>query len=101
MITKEKILEITRRKGKITSKEFATSFNVSRQSVSMLISQLIADNKLIRIGSTRNAIYIVPEYLKEYPHLLPSKFSKRFKNSSIEEHKILAEIEGKFPLVKE
>jgi hypothetical protein len=99
MLTKEKILEVARRKGKITTQDFTVSFGVSRQYVSMLISDLVQSRLLIRIGSTKNAFYILPELLKSNPAIVPNKFFKRLKNVSLEEHKILSEIDEKFPQI--
>lgn len=97
MLTKQEILETAKRKGKVKSKEFTVSFGVSRQYVSLLIGELVSLKQLIKIGSTRNAFYVLPEYAREHPQILPTKFFKRLKNSGLEEHKILAEIEEKFP----
>ena len=99
MLTKEKILDSARRKGQIRTSDFTSYFNVSRQYVSMLIAQLIEAKQLIRIGSTRNAFYVLPEYATNHPQVLPRRFFKRLKNSNLEEHKILAEIEEKFPQI--
>jgi anti-sigma regulatory factor (Ser/Thr protein kinase) len=101
MLTKDKILEVARKKGQIRTKDFISLFGVSRQYISMLIAQLIEEKLLIRIGSTRNAFYILPDYAKAHPHILPNKFFRRLKNSQLEEHKILAEIEEKFPRISE
>lgn len=101
MLTKEKILQTAKEKGEIRTKDFLNAFDVSRQYVSILVAQLVEAGQLIRIGSTRNAFYILPEYAKAHPHILPNKFFKKLKNSSVEEHKILAEIEEKFPRISE
>lgn len=101
LLTKQKILETAREKGQIRTKDISGLFAVSRQYVSMLIAQLIEEKLLIRIGSTRNAFYVLPEYVKTHPQILPSKFFKRLKNVHLEEHKILTEIEEKFPQISE
>ncbi|HEY4528565.1 MAG TPA: DUF4325 domain-containing protein [Candidatus Paceibacterota bacterium] len=97
MLTKDKILETAKIKGEIRSKDFTASFGISRQYVNLLISELIADKLLLKFGSTRNAFYILPEYLKTHPQSIPTRFFQRFKNLSLEEHKIIAELENKFP----
>ncbi len=99
MLTKATIVESARKKGQIRTKDFVSLFNVSRQYASFLIAQLVDDKQLIRIGSTRNAFYIVPEYAKAHPHILPSKFFKQLANKSLEEHTILTEIEERFPQI--
>jgi anti-sigma regulatory factor (Ser/Thr protein kinase) len=102
MLTKEKILNTANKNGLVRSKDFTVAFGVTRQYVNILISDLVQTKQLIRIGSTRNAFYILPEYLKSHPEILPSKFFKRVRNSSLlEEHRILAEIEEKFPNIFE
>ena len=101
MLTKDKILETVANNGQIRTKDFAGVFDVSRQYVSLLISQLVDEKRLIRIGSTRNAFYVLPEYVKKHPQILPNRFFKRLKNTNLEEHKILAEIEEKFPQISE
>lgn len=101
MLTKKKILEIASKKGRILTKDFLVDFDVSRQYASMLIGQLVEEKQLLRIGSTRNAFYVLPEYAKAHPQVLPNRFLKRLKNAHLEEHKILAEIEEKFPQISE
>jgi anti-sigma regulatory factor (Ser/Thr protein kinase) len=99
MLTKDKILQKARRKGQIRTSDFTRAFDVSRQYVSLLIAQLIETKQLIRIGSTKNAFYVLPEYAKNHPQVLPQIFFKRLKNTNLEEHKILAEIEEKLPQI--
>ena len=101
MLTKENILEIARVNGQIRTKNFTEEFDVSRQYISLLISQLVQDKLLIRIGSTRNAFYVLPEYIKNHPEILPNKFVRKFRNENLEEHKVLLTIEEKFPRILE
>src|SRR3989344_2166705 len=97
MTNKEKILEIIEAKGRVTSSELTISLGVSRQYVSMVLSSLTADKKIIRIGSTRTAFYVSHGYAQKHPDVFPSSFKKKYINKSLEEHKVLAEIEEKFP----
>ena len=97
MLTKEKILNLAKNKGKILTSDIASSFNVSRQYASYLINSLVLDNKLIKIGSTRKAFYVLPEYAQMHEEIFPVRFSKTFKNAALEEHRVLAEIEKKSP----
>ena len=100
MINKAKILEIVRKTGKISTIEISKQFGVSRQYIAFLLRQLVELNELVKIGSTRNAFYVAPEYIKEHPMLIPSRFFKRLNNQNLEEHKVLSEIEAKFPQIK-
>ena len=97
MLNKAKILESARKNGRIHTKDFLREFKVSRQYVGTIFGQLIQSGELIKIGSTRNASYVSPEYLRAHPAILPNSFSRRLKNAHLEEHKVLAEIENRFP----
>lgn len=97
MSNKEKILEIIRRSGKVTSSEIVPKIGVSRQYVSTVISDLVAEKQVIKLGSTRSAFYVSFEYAQNHPDIFPSFFKKKYKNRSLEEHKVLLEIEEKFP----
>jgi anti-sigma regulatory factor (Ser/Thr protein kinase) len=94
--SKEKILEIADKKGFIKSREITSTFDISRQYVNKLVSQLVDEKKLIKIGQTRYAQYVTPGYLETHPELSATRYSKKFKNESIEEHKILDDVEHSF-----
>lgn len=99
MLTEENILEIAKTKGKVVSKDITASFGVSRQYVNSIIGLLVSKNKLIKIGSTRKAFYVLPEYAQKHQEIFPVRFIKSFKNISLEEHKVLDEVERKSPLL--
>lgn len=100
MINKEKIIEIGKQKGKITTADLASQFSVSRQYVNRLINQLVELEKIIKVGSTRNAFYVLPEYANQHTEILPVRYIKTFNNKSLEEHKVIDQIERTFPLLK-
>ncbi|MEK7607935.1 MAG: DUF4325 domain-containing protein [Patescibacteria group bacterium] len=95
MLTKPKILEIAGKRGKILSKDFVSLFGVSRQYVSVLIAQLVETKQLIKIGSTKNTFYVLPEYAKVHPKVLPDRFFKKLKNLNLEEHEVFVKIKEK------
>ena len=99
MLTKEQILDTARVKGKIISRDFSDKFSVSRQYVNLLVGELVRSKRLIKIGSTRNAFYVLPQYVHEHPDILPNRFLKRFKMSGLEEHAVSMEIEERFPQI--
>lgn len=99
MKNKDKILKIIEKGGRATSSEITSQLGVSRQYVNIVISELIAENKVIKIGGTRNSFYISSFFAKEHPEIFPSIFRKTYKNKALEEHIILAEIEEKFPKI--
>lgn len=97
MTNKDKILQLIRQKGKITSNEITNSVGVSRQYVNIVISDLIAEKEAVKLGGTRNAFYVSKDYISKYPDVIPTIFKKTYKNKSLEEHKVLLEIEERFP----
>jgi len=101
MKNKDKILDIIRVKGRATSSDISSKLGVSRQYVNIVISGLVVEKKIIKLGSTRYAFYVSSEYVKKHPDILPSIFKKKYKNISLEEHTVLLEIEEKFPRISD
>ena len=99
-ITKEKIIELAKQKGRLKTSDLSLDFSVSRQYLNRLLRELIGFGKLIRIGGTRYAFYVLPEYASQHTEIFPSRYSKNFKNVSLEEHKVLDQIEHAFPLLR-
>jgi len=99
MTNKDKILGLIKQKGKLKSSEITGSIGVSRQYVNMVISALIAEKQVIKLGGTRNAFYVSSDYTQKHPDVLPTTFKKKYRNISLEEHQVLMEIEEKFPLI--
>lgn len=101
MKNKDKIIDIINSKGRVTSLEITSALGVSRQYVNMVMSELIADKQVFKLGGTRNAFYVSKKYVSEYPEILPNNFKKAYKNESLEEHQILIELEERFPQIVE
>jgi len=100
MTNKEKILELIKQQGKVTSREITEAIGASRQYVNLIISKLISEGEIIKIGSTRYAFYVSKTYIAEHPEILPSVFKKQYPNQLLEEHKVFFEIEDKLPQLK-
>jgi len=97
MKNRDKILDIINKKGRVTSLEITSVLNISRQYVNMVISELIIDKQVFKLGGTRNAFYVSKKYIFEHPEIIPNTIKKTYKNQSLEEHKVLIELEEKFP----
>ncbi|MFH1235879.1 MAG: DUF4325 domain-containing protein [Parcubacteria group bacterium] len=101
MLTNKKILQKASKKGKVRTADFAKDFGVSRQYASQLIRQLVDSGQLIKVGSTRSALYVPAGYAEKHPEVLPAHFSRVYRNRGLEEHKVLDEVERSFaPLRK-
>lgn len=99
MSTKDKILEIAEHKGIIKTKDIVEIIGISRQYASRSIAELVALDKLIKIGSTAKAAYAFPEYAKKHLEILPFKVAKTLRNKNLEEHQVLDKIESNLPIV--
>lgn len=97
MLTKDKILEIATQKKYIKTKDIVSAFSISRQYANSLISDLVRSGKLVKVGSTRNAFYVLAEYAEANPGILPNKLIKNLPNKNIEEHQVVDSIEKSFP----
>ena len=100
MQNKDKILALIKERGRITSREITSKVGVSRQYVNLVVSGLVAEDRIVKLGSTRGAFYISRKYMEEHPEVLPTVFKGRYVNESLEEHKALLEIEDKLPQIK-
>lgn len=100
MLTKDQILKTAKEQEKLHSRYLVEQFKVSRQYVNLLISALVGENKLIKLGSTRKAFYVLPEYARAHKEIFPLRYSKTFKNKGLEEHRVLNAIEQTFPALK-
>ena len=96
MITRELIVKTAREKGVIKTSDFLTPFRASRQYISHLISQLVQEGGLIKLGSTRSARYVTPQYLAAHPSLTPTRYHRTLQAKNLEEHSILDDIEREF-----
>ncbi|MFZ3070028.1 MAG: DUF4325 domain-containing protein [Anaerolineaceae bacterium] len=93
MITKEKILSEARDQGKVFTSDLTRRYSVSRQYVNRLIRKLIDSGQLVKIGTTKNAYFVSPEYAKQHPEPGRFAFTKEYINEGLAEDKILAEVE--------
>src|SRR3989344_3286721 len=100
MTNKEKILELIERQGKATPREVTEAIGVSRQYINLVISELAAEDRVIKVGSTRYAFYVSKEYMAKHPEVVPNVFKKQYINKSLEEHRVFLEIEDKLPQLK-
>lgn len=100
MLIKEKILKIAQKKGLVKTSDFVSDLDITRQHASNIISQLVDEGKLIKIGSTRSAKYATPQHLDKHPEESPTRYSRQLINKNLEEHIVLDDIENKFKLHK-
>jgi len=88
-------------RGRITAREITEVIDVSRQYVNLVISDFVAEDKVVKFGGTRGAFYVSKAYITEHPEIVPNTLKKRYINKSLEEHKVFLEIEDKLPQLKD
>lgn len=98
MLTDQKVIELVNKKGTIKSSDFVDVFGVSRQYASRFLSRLTDEKKLIKVGSTRAAVYTTEEYLQKNPEVNSTSYFKTFINRNLEEHRVLDDITRNFVL---
>lgn len=101
MTNKDRILQLIKQRGKVTAREITQVVDVSRQYVNLVISALVADEKVVKLGGTRGAFYVSKAYIAEHPDIIPDTIRKKYANKSLEEHRVFLEIEDKLPQLKE
>jgi len=99
-ITKEKLIELARQNKKLFASKLSSRFDVSRQYLNRLINELINEGRLVKIGETKSAYYVLPEYAQQHPAILPARYIKTYSNTSLEEHVVLSRIEQEYPPLK-
>lgn len=94
---REAIVRYLKQHGRVTSASIAEQFGVSRQYVNVLLAQQITDGHFFKIGKTRYAYYVSRAYADAHPEVIPHAFTKRYRNTNLEEHHALLEIEAALP----
>lgn len=88
---KELILSIALKAGSLQSKEIAEKLHVSRQYAQRVLKELVTQGLLVKLGSTRASLYVLPTYADQ----VQWKYDKRFKNMNLAEHTVLEDIESR------
>ena len=99
-MNKNDVLTIARSRKKLKTADLVESFGVSRQYANVVINSLVQGGRLIKVGSTKRAYYILPEISHE-PGIFPPRIFKRLKNNGLAEHEIFNEIENQYPPVRQ
>ena len=94
---REKILARAQKKGEIRTRDIAELFSVSRQYAHTLLKEMVNTDKLIKIGSRKNAVYVTQQYAKENKSIFSNRVVKVVLNKDLEEHVVLRDIEQRLP----
>jgi anti-sigma regulatory factor (Ser/Thr protein kinase)/predicted transcriptional regulator len=89
MTIEEKTLKILSEKQRLTTRDIVLTCKVSRQYANIVLRKLTEKGFIVKIGSTRSAFYISPQYLRS----LDVKTKKTFRSQGLEEHEVYNIIE--------
>ena len=95
MQDKSGIIRFVFRQRKIKSRELAAKFHISRQYANRILKGLVNGGKLVKIGSTKSAVYLPPKFAGK----AEVKIEKRLSNKNLREHEVLEEIGTKSQIV--
>src|SRR3989344_3185482 len=90
MSLEDNILRLIRKKKVIRTSEVLDAFGVSRQYAHRMLKNCVKRGDLIKVGGTRGARYMLPGFIP-----VEHRFEKRFRNRSLDESNILADIQKK------
>lgn len=97
MDIKEKILEFARNRKKFSVSDFLRSseIKISRQYISKIFNQLVAEKKLVRAGQSYRTVYSLPENVNALGNTATIKLG----NENLKEHEVLENISIKAPFI--
>jgi anti-sigma regulatory factor (Ser/Thr protein kinase) len=93
---KEKVLDVAKKRTSIRSTDIVDLFSISRQQASLYLKELVEEGKLMKIGSTRSAFYI----LAGSPLPTIQKRTLTLNNAQLKEHEVLQKIRDSFQPLK-
>lgn len=95
MTLKEKIIDFSLKKRVVKTKDIVSKFDISRQFARSVVNELVEKERLIKVGSTKSAVYIKPEQAES----LGNKTTRRLKNKNLKEHEVLKQIRKQVPFL--
>ncbi|MBU6321523.1 MAG: DUF4325 domain-containing protein [Patescibacteria group bacterium] len=99
MSREDEVLRIAHSKKELRTRDIMQELGVSRQYAVILVNGLVTDEKLIKVGATNRAYYLLPE-VAQNPEAFPQKISRRLKNDGLQEHEIYADIRNQYPPIR-
>lgn len=90
----QKVAALVKARKILKTSEVALSLGVSRQYASQLLNLLVQQGRVVKIGTTRNARYTLPELANK---LVVRRVKLRLENAGIKEHEVLENFVALFP----
>ncbi len=93
---KTDVLRTAKERTKLKTSDLVVRFGISRQYASIVVNSLVREGRLLKVGSTAKAYYVLPEQAGEQ-NIFPSKIAKRLSNAGLAEHEVFDELESQYP----
>ena len=90
MNSKEKILKYIKGRRFVTGKELSEFLGISRQAVNKYLQELIQDNKIVKEGVTKGAVYKASHAKRKVRSV--KRFEKTYILSALEEDKVFRDL---------
>lgn len=90
MNTKGKILKYLKGRQTVTGKELSEFLGISRQAVNKYLKELIQDNKIVKEGVTKGAVYSASHAKRKVRSV--KRFQKTYILSALEEDKVFLDL---------
>jgi hypothetical protein len=92
-MTPETVLKVAEKRGQVKTEDVARHFDVSRQFAHRILSLLVRQQALIKIGRTRGVHYVTADFARTHPETVPNRVEFRLQNEGLEEHVVLDRVE--------
>jgi anti-sigma regulatory factor (Ser/Thr protein kinase) len=93
----EEIWKIARKQKEIRTQDITSTLKVSRQFATRILGELVKEGVLIKMGSTKSAVYVPVEYTGQVGK---ERIKLTLKNTDLKEHEVLTEVENQATFLK-
>lgn len=97
---RDQVLELLKKQGRLETGHIAELFAVSRQRAHQILSSLVAEGVLEKIGKTRGAFYVSMGGAMAYPEHADQHYALTFERKDASEDRILQKIEKEFSALR-
>jgi anti-sigma regulatory factor (Ser/Thr protein kinase) len=97
----EKIKQIIKEKKELRTNDLVLALGVTRQYAHRALKSLQEKDQIIKIGKTRYAFYVSPDYAKENIETFDTDYTEMYDNIKLSENDILYSIKTNFKILSQ
>lgn len=95
----KKVMVYAEQNQHIKTTDIVALLQISRQSAHSVLTKLVTDGKLVKIGTTSTSSYAIPTYAANHLEIYPARFHKEYRTADLEEDTVFSEIENRWPFI--